>query len=390
MGSGKFPLISKKQLASHNTVDSAWVSLYNRKIYDITEFLDEHPGGPEIIMEHAGKDITKILADPDSHVHSESAYEMLDDGMLIGYLATDEEERELLSKHEGMEVTFDALDAERYDRIPAGADGMRTVDLTDFGEIPDDLLHLKTDASADYKKYKFLDLDKPLIRQVLFAHWTKEFYLDQIHRPRHYGKGSAQLFGNFLEPLSLTPWWVIPILWLPPNMYIFYLGYTHLNPFVFFSMWTIGLFAWTLIEYCLHRFLFHLDTYLPSNQLAFTIHFLMHGVHHYLPMDGMRLVMPPALFLLLATPIYKLVFAIFPYYIACAAFAGGHLGYIIYDLTHYAIHHAKLPAIYSNIKTSHLEHHYKNYKLAFGVTSTFWDRVFGTLCKPKDVYQKRA
>ncbi|QPG76951.1 hypothetical protein FOA43_004345 [Brettanomyces nanus] len=374
------PLISKSELASHNTAESCWVSLYNRKVFDISQFLDEHPGGPEIVMEHAGKDITKVLSDSDTHVHSESAYEMLDDGMQIGYLATDEEEKELLKKHKGMEVTMDG----------APADDMKTVDLTEFGEIPEDLFHLKTDPTADYKKYKFLDLDKPLIMQVLTAHWTKDFYLDQIHRPRHYGKGSAQLFGNFLEPISLTPWWVIPILWLPVNMYIFYQGFTHLSPFVSIPIWLVGLLAWTLIEYCMHRFLFHIDRLLPENQIAFTVHFLMHGVHHFLPMDRMRLVMPPALFVVLATPFYKIVFAVFPYYVACSAFAGGSLGYILYDMTHYALHHAKLPAIFKTIKASHLEHHYKNYQLAFGVTTTFWDKVFGTLMKPEATYQKRV
>lgn len=390
MSSKNLPLISKKQLAAHNTEKSCWVSLYSRKVYDITNFLDEHPGGSEVVLEHAGKDITKILADPVSHVHSESAYEMLDDGMMIGYLATSAEETHLLSKHKGMKVVPEDTSAERFEFEPTDGSGMRTVDLTEFGEIPEDLLHLKTDAKADYKRYKFLDLDKPLLPQVLRAHWTKEFYLDQIHRPRHYGKGSAQLFGNFLEPISLTPWWVIPLLWLPIDLYLFYQGMTHANVFIAFPLWMVGLFAWTLIEYCLHRFLFHIDSYLPDNQYAFTIHFLMHGVHHFLPMDRMRLVMPPAMFIVLCTPFYELVFHVFPYYYACAAFAGGFLGYILYDMTHYALHHAKLPKMFNTIKTSHLQHHYKNYKLAFGVTSVFWDWVFGTMIKPEDTYQKRV
>lgn len=374
------PLYSKKSLAEHNTCTSCWVSLYNRKIYDVTGFLEEHPGGPEIVLDYAGKDITEVLSDPDLHTHSESAYEILDEAMLVGYLATDLEEKELLSKHKDMEVTLDTADTE----------GMRTVDLTEFGEIPDDLLHLKTDHKSDFNKYQFLDLDKPLIMQVLRAHWTKEFYLDQIHRPRHYGKGSAQLFGNFLEPISLTPWWVIPLVWLPVNFYIFSIALRNINTFVAVLFWVIGLCAWTLIEYCMHRFIFHIDYFLPDNQLAFTVHFLMHGVHHYLPMDRLRLVMPPTLFCALCYPFYRLVFAVLPYYIACAGFAGGFLGYILYDMTHYALHHARLPPYFVKIKKAHLEHHYKNYQLGFGVTSTFWDQVFGTLIQPDDTYQKRA
>lgn len=372
------PLLSKAAVEAHSTQSSCWVTLYNRKVYNVTEFLEEHPGGHELIMEYAGKDVTKILSDPSSHIHSESAYEMLDDDMLVGYLATTEEEKELLAKHQDMKVVPD------FD-----SDGMRVADLTEFGEIPDDLLHIRTDHTEDFKKHQFLDLDKPLIMQVLRSNWTRDFYIDQIHRPRHYGKGSAQLFGNFLEPLSLTPWWVVPSIWLPVDLYILYLGASHLHPLATFSLWALGLFVWTLIEYAMHRFLFHLDDNLPENNIAFTLHFLMHGVHHYLPMDRMRLVMPPTLFIVLCYPFYKLIFGIFPFYVACAGFSGGFLGYIMYDVTHYSIHHTRLPSYLQKIKKYHLEHHYKNYRLGFGVTSMFWDIVFNTYLYPEDVYQKQ-
>lgn len=372
------PLIAKATVEKHNTKESCWVTLFNRKVYDVTTFLDEHPAGSELILDHAGKDITKILADATSHIHSESAYEMLDDGMFIGYLATEEEEKELLLKHKDIKVKPE------YD-----SDGLRVADLTEFGEIPDDLIHLKTDHSEDFAKHKFLDLDKPLIMQVLRSNWTRDFYIDQIHRPRHYGKGSALLFGNFLEPLSLTPWWVVPSLWLPVDLYVLYLAATNLSPFVTFFFWCVGLFVWTLIEYCMHRFLFHLDDNLPENNIAFTLHFLMHGVHHYLPMDKMRLVMPPTLFIILAIPFYKLVFGILPFYIACAGWAGGFLGYIMYDVLHYSMHHISLPPYIQKLKKYHLEHHYKNYRLGFGVTSMFWDHVFNTYLNTEDIYQKK-
>ncbi|ODV86971.1 hypothetical protein CANARDRAFT_27313 [[Candida] arabinofermentans NRRL YB-2248] len=368
----RLPLLSKSQVSLHASEKSCWVTLYNRKIYDVTNFLEEHPAGAELILEWAGKDITEILADPVSHTHSESAYEMLDDEMLIGYLATAEEEDELLEKHKDMEV------------VP------EPVDLTEFGDLPpESLLEVKTDHSYDYQKHKFLDLNKPLLKQVLFSNWTKEFYLDQVHRPRHYGKGSAPLFGNVLEPFSLTAWWVVPVLWLPVNFYIFSIGWKNQSHLLSIIMWCIGLFVWTLLEYSLHRFLFHLDHYLPNHQFAFTLHFLLHGIHHYLPMDKMRLVMPPALFVVLCYPIGKLVFFLLPFYPACSGFAGGTLGYIMYDTTHYALHHSKLPKYLQELKTYHLEHHYKNYELGFGVTSKFWDRVFGTVLNPEDVYQKK-
>jgi len=49
--------------------------------------------------------------------------------------------------------------------------------------------------------------------------------------------------------------------------------------------WGLGSFIWTLVEYGMHRFLFHIDQWLPDNRWFLTAHFLLHGVHHYLPTD---------------------------------------------------------------------------------------------------------
>jgi 4-hydroxysphinganine ceramide fatty acyl 2-hydroxylase len=38
----------------------------------------------------------------------------------------------------------------------------------------------------------------------------------------------------------------------------------------------------------------------------------------------------------------------------------------------------RLPEYYQQLKKYHLEHHFKDYQNGFGVTSRFWDRVFGT------------
>ncbi|KHC76221.1 hypothetical protein MGS_03711 [Candida albicans P78042] len=367
--SKNLPLLSIQEVSKHNHVKDCWVTLYQRKIYNVTGFLEEHPGGGEIILPYAGKDITEIMADIQSHQHSESAYEILDEGMLVGYLATEQEEKGLLRNKNNTPVEVKLVNKDDKD-----------FDMYEFHDhLPaEEKLSIQTDFEEDSKKHRFLDLNKPLLMQLLTSNFSKEFYLDQVHRPRHYGKGSAPLFGNFLEPISLTPWWVIPLVWLPPNFYLFYVGFVNQSPITALSLWVMGLFIWTLVEYCLHRFLFHLDYFLPNHPYAFALHFLLHGIHHYLPMDGYRLVLPPTLFLVLAYPFYKLIFSIFPFYMACSGFAGGTLGYIMYDITHYVLHHTKLPKYFQTVKRLHLEHHYKNYELGFGVTSPFWDVVFGT------------
>lgn len=360
------PLYSKTDLEKHNDKNDCWVSLYQRKIYNVTEFLDEHPGGAEYILDYAGTDITDVMKDVLTHEHSESAYEIMDESYLVGYLATEEEEKKLLTNKDHV--------------VEVNLKGNNEFDSTVFvKELPtEDKLSIATDYQNDYKKHKFLDLNKPLLWQVLFGKFTKDFYLDQVHRPRHYGKGSAPLFGNFLEPVSKTPWWMVPVVWLPVVTYHIYTALMNMNQAFAIFLFAVGVFVWTLIEYGLHRFLFHLDDRLPEKQWAFTLHFLLHGVHHYLPMDRFRLVMPPTLFVVLCTPFYKLVFALLPYYWACAGFAGGMLGYVCYDLTHYFLHHSQLPPYMRKLKKYHLEHHYKNYELGFGVTSWFWDKVFGT------------
>lgn len=346
------PLLTRKEVESHNTKASCYVTLDNLKVYDVSSFLEEHPGGGDLILEFAGKDLTEIMGDVASHEHSESAYDMLDELYLVGILATPEQEAKLLTKENRHDFKLER-DSE-------------------------DELTVTTDFIRDYKTNKFLDLEKPLLMQVFRANWSKEFYLEQVHKPRHYGNGSAPIFGNFLEPLSKTPWFVVPCLWIPCDIYAVYLSSQGLPFYCIIPMFAFGLFIWTFIEYGLHRFAFHLDDHLPRHQAFYAMHFLLHGVHHYLPMDKMRLVLPPTLGLVLITPFYFLAFALFPYYWAYAGFAGAFLGYIMYDCTHYFLHHMNLPPYFKTLKKYHLDHHYKNYELGFGVTSSFWDKVFNT------------
>lgn len=121
-------------------------------------------------------------------------------------------------------------------------------------------------------------------------------------------------------------------------------------------------------------------SYLPDNRVGITLHFVLHGVHHYLPMDKYRLVMPPALFLILVGPFWKLAHTIFYFnwHMGTAVFCGGIFGYVMYDLTHYFLHHKNLPLYYKGLKKYHLAHHFQDYELGFGVTSAFWDRIFNT------------
>jgi len=399
------PTLPQADVAAHSTAKSCYVTI-GTKVYDITPFLDSHPGGEEFILQYAGQDIKEAMEDPISHAHSEAAWEILDE-YLIGFVAT-EKVMEAIKECDDpfavlpMEPTgkgmadLEEASGEAADEVRARSEAHvagkeaensnKEVYTTGMSSAED--LNKETDYSSDYKRHQFLDLSRPLLMQVWFGGFSKAFYLEQVHRPRHYRGGeSAPLFGNFLEPLSKTPWWVVPTVWLPPVAYGTFLASQHLNPLSTISYWFTGLCIWTLVEYVLHRCLFHVDHYLPDNRVALTLHFLLHGIHHYLPMDRLRLVMPPTLFVVLATPFWKLAHTVFywDWYIATAVFCGGIFGYICYDLTHYFLHHKNLPAYWRELKKYHLQHHFMDYENGFGVTSRFWDRVFGTELPPPPV-----
>ncbi|KAI9673753.1 MAG: fatty acid alpha-hydroxylase [Trizodia sp. TS-e1964] len=382
------PSIRQSDLQKHSTAKSCYVTV-GTKVYDITDFLDDHPGGPELILEYGGKEVGQIMGDEISHAHGDAAYEILDEH-LIGFLASEK----VVGKGAGSQDPDAALpkpslkaDKPILSSNPAlNADGSHKVVYATTGMSSAADLSVVTDASADFRTHQFLDLNRPLLMQVWNGGFSKKFYLEQVHRPRHYKGGeSAPLFGNFLEPLGKTPWWVVPLIWLPPVMYGTYISREGLSSWMSVaSHWLFGLALWTLVEYTLHRCLFHVDRVLPDNRVGITLHFLVHGIHHYLPMDKLRLVMPPALFTILATPFYHLVHLVmyWNWHAATALFSGGIFGYICYDLTHYFLHHRTLPAYYRDLKKYHLQHHFADFENGFGVTSRFWDRVFGTELAP--------
>lgn len=255
------PTIPRADVELHNSAESCYVTL-GTKVFDITSFIDDHPGGGDLILEYAGKDVSEIMNDDVSHFHSEAAYEILDDN-LIGFVPTDPVIKTAVeSDHPDNIVPLppskDGLKELKQNGVAAEMNG-RPVYATGMSSADD--LSKETDLSADYKTHKFLDLNRPLFMQMLRSDFSKEFYLEQVHRPRHYkGGDSAPLFGNFLEPLSKTAWYIVPILWLPCVAYGTYLGYNGLSGFVeTAAYWLTGLFLWTLVEYILHRCLFHLD-----------------------------------------------------------------------------------------------------------------------------------
>ncbi|KIK98307.1 hypothetical protein PAXRUDRAFT_134480 [Paxillus rubicundulus Ve08.2h10] len=77
-------VITYAELEANNSKDSLYVLLHG-KVYNVTKFIDEHPGGDEVILAEAGKDATEAFEDVG---HSDEARELLP-GMCIGEFEKD-------------------------------------------------------------------------------------------------------------------------------------------------------------------------------------------------------------------------------------------------------------------------------------------------------------
>jgi len=54
--------LTLEEVAEHNTRKSTWLIIHD-KVYDVTKFLEEHPGGEEVLIEQGGHDCTEAFED---------------------------------------------------------------------------------------------------------------------------------------------------------------------------------------------------------------------------------------------------------------------------------------------------------------------------------------
>ena len=200
-------------------------------------------------------------------------------------------------------------------------------------------------------------------------------------RPKH--KGSAQLFENpLLEQLSHTHIaWPVGI-FITTTLLSLYYGFTHgfLSGLSALGLFLGGLLLFTFVEYMVHRYLYHLPATTPRKV---KFQYAMHGVHHEFPKDKTRLAMPPIVTVFVASLlffVFRLVFGSW----AFGILAGFTFGYASYLFVHYAIHAYSPPKNFLRVWwTHHSQHHYRQDEVAFGVSSTLWDRLIGTMPKPR-------
>jgi sterol desaturase/sphingolipid hydroxylase (fatty acid hydroxylase superfamily) len=191
-------------------------------------------------------------------------------------------------------------------------------------------------------------------------------------------KGQGRLFENErVEALTKTSPLVIYSIYFPVmGLLLWYaVSYYELTASTTALLFAGGMLVWTLFEYAMHRYLFHM---VAESKRAQRILYTMHGVHHEYPRDRERLFMPPVPSVIVSSIILGILYLIMGPY-AFAFFPGFILGYLLYGSMHYAIHAYAPPRFLKALWRNHHLHHYKQPDKGFGVSSVLWDVVFGTL-----------
>lgn len=199
----------------------------------------------------------------------------------------------------------------------------------------------------------------------------------RLKRPKH--KGTTALFKNpILEKLSRTHISVPLIMFTIISAACIYYGITE-HKFTVLTMTLLfiaGVMVFTLIEYLVHRHVYHIKPKTPKME---KFSYTAHGVHHDYPKDKTRLAMPPLLAIVVASVFflfYKALMGIYVY----GFLAGFLMGYTGYLCVHYSVHAFKVPKNFLKILWHHHAiHHYREPNKAFGVSSPFWDVVFNTM-----------
>jgi sterol desaturase/sphingolipid hydroxylase (fatty acid hydroxylase superfamily) len=203
--------------------------------------------------------------------------------------------------------------------------------------------------------------------------------IGRLDRPDNFG--SATLFSNpVLERISRTHISIPITLFLSISSVAMYYGVVNtsipLGLGLAFSV--LGLLAFTLVEYLMHKHFFHME---PDTPLKDKLQYNVHGVHHDYPRDKDRLAMPPFVSAAYAAILY-LVFTLLMGDFALYFLPGFLLGYSGYLGVHYVVHVYNPPKNFLKVLwVNHAIHHYKDPDSAFGVSSPLWDYLLGTLPK---------
>jgi sterol desaturase/sphingolipid hydroxylase (fatty acid hydroxylase superfamily) len=133
-----------------------------------------------------------------------------------------------------------------------------------------------------------------------------------------------------------------------------------------------GIGTWTLVEYAVHRWLYHRVPFFAK----------YHDAHHA---DPRALIGTPSFASIAIVLGVFFVPALALGLVAASGFGSGALiGYIGYMLAHHLSHHfePRPGTLIYRARIRHMAHHYRDMPGNYGVTTSFWDRVFSTNLEP--------
>lgn len=295
--------------------------------YDLTDFLDDHPGGRKVLQKYNGQEIDSIFLDPSSHQHSSIAEKILE-------------------------------------QLPMSTN---TVDI----EMIED------------QRKPFIDLRKPMIEQILNASWTKEYYFENVFIPQPY-TGSPRFFKNpFLEAMTKSPWFVVPIIWISVAFFsIFYafINYKYGKLELFLVIFG-GCVFYAFFENVLHRIVVHSSFLIPSKPWTYAMHFVIHGYHHYCPKDPYRIAINSIITLVNYISYLSFLLLIFSKEHVIIMGIVCNFLYSISELMHYHSHHRGSSSgskRWDFFHRNHMKHHYVNHMSNYGIANPIWDYILCT------------
>ena len=191
-------------------------------------------------------------------------------------------------------------------------------------------------------------------------------------------RASPRMFdANWLDRLSRVHHYVPLLIFVPAIGVLLALGVSGGIAALAFAGWlAAGWLTWTLTEYWMHRMIFHFE---PERGIGARLHWIIHGVHHDHPNDPMRLVMPPSVSLPLSSLFLVAFWAVLGTPLWYSFGAGFIAGYLIYDMTHYHLHHHKPKTrVGKRLRELHMRHHFQDDTTGFGISAPYWDTAFRT------------
>jgi sterol desaturase/sphingolipid hydroxylase (fatty acid hydroxylase superfamily) len=269
----------------------------------------------------------------------------------------------------------------------------------DFGRLqmhhrPPSVLHKNTSTTASATTSTTIDTTRPVYAQIDMLGANYDVW---VHQPS--AQKVFRMFENsILEAGSKNPWWMVLAVWpwvaataigsslkhaAPWSGAAGWIGcaglHDGISPMTAGLLAVVGVGVWTLLEYVLHRAVFHYPTAeLSSGWIK--LHFLLHGQHHKFPLDARRLVFPLVPAVAIALIFYIGLFRVLlPFAEARALFGGSLIGYVMYDMVHYYTHHGSpRSGVLGQIRKVHMDHHFRDTSHGYGISNPLWDYVFKT------------